>query len=112
MVYNPIRYSQLGGKRWQFRLAREKTVGSAFDHKAVHILCYNHATSTALTLENRDIELSARAHQLPPGGEPGDACAYYHYLQSQPRCVAAVRTTSATALTRPGSSFNDFVRSR
>src|SRR5438477_77710 len=86
-----------GPRRRQFRFACEKTVGAAVDHKTVHRLRHDHATGTALAFEDGDIEVPTRAHQLPRGGEPGNAGAYYDYPQSQPRCAAAARTTSATA---------------
>src|SRR6266576_2804815 len=98
--------AELARERRQLRLSREEPVRSAFDDEPVHLFGHDHTAGAALAFEQGDVAAAA-LRQLPRGGEPGDAGTDDDDLHAQPRSAAALRTTSATAATRPGSALSD-----
>src|SRR6267378_2035080 len=110
LIHHLIPDPQLQRERGQLGLARKKAVRPALDDKSLHVLGHDHAARPALALVDSDLTVVG-PRELPRRREARHPCADDGDPHSQPRSVAAVRTTSATAATSPASLLSDAVRS-
>src|SRR5260370_3268612 len=110
LIHHLIPDPELQRERGQLGLARKKAVGPALDDKSLHVLGHDHAACPALALDDGDL-ITIGPRELPRRREARQPCANDGDPHSQPRSVAAVRTTSATAAMSPASSVSDAVRS-
>src|SRR2546423_244715 len=105
-----LRDAERRGNSGDVGLGCEPAVRPAFADEAVALLGEDRAACSPLAVYYRHVATGRRLQQLPRSRETGNAGAGHYYFP-QPRSAAALLTTSATAATRPGSSFSDFVRS-